>query len=245
MRDDAFRQLKITVERAVRPVVASTARKHRMRQELLAHLTAIYDEELKRPGDSAAALDAARARFGDPAQLSTELAGTVSRPARVLARWQQLFAMRPGESPVHYSFRLAIYTFAAQLVSMVLFLPFARAVDTVLLLRVILVTTGITAALAIVLLLLGFEIARALHGNSDQRSWPKAALLSFASLAFLPALAWFAYVGAGGGLAGGMAHMRYGLLYAPVTPAVLLLISRQIADELEDLEEWATLELEA
>ena len=111
-----------------------------------------------------------------------------------LARWQQLFAMRPGESAVHFSFRLAVFTFAAQLAAMVLFLPLARAIDMGLLLRVMLVTTGITVALAIVILLLGFEIARALYGNNAQRSWPKAALLAFISLAFMPALAWFAYV---------------------------------------------------
>ena len=43
-------ELMVHVERAVRPVRANPARKFKMRQELLAHLTGIYDEELARSG---------------------------------------------------------------------------------------------------------------------------------------------------------------------------------------------------
>jgi hypothetical protein len=65
--------LKKVVERAVRPVRASEARKLQMRVELLGHLTGLYEEERARLGDDAAAFEAACARFGDPVELSQEL----------------------------------------------------------------------------------------------------------------------------------------------------------------------------
>lgn len=64
--------LKKVVERAVRPVRASEARKLQMRVELLGHLTGLYEEERARLGDDAA-FEAACARFGDPVDLSQEL----------------------------------------------------------------------------------------------------------------------------------------------------------------------------
>ena len=44
-----------------------------MREELLAHLTAIYEEEKARLHDSAAAISEAKKRFGNPQELSREL----------------------------------------------------------------------------------------------------------------------------------------------------------------------------
>ena len=61
-------EFMVLVERAVRPVLAGPARKLRMREELLAHLTGIYEEELARAGDEAAARAEAVRRFGDPAR---------------------------------------------------------------------------------------------------------------------------------------------------------------------------------
>src|SRR5580765_962303 len=71
--------LRKQVERAVRPVHATEQRKLRMREELLAHLTAIYVEEQSRLADETAALAASRERFGDPAELTAELNRSVSR----------------------------------------------------------------------------------------------------------------------------------------------------------------------
>jgi hypothetical protein len=84
--------LRKQVERAVRPVLASEQRKLRMREELLAHLTAIFDEEQQRLGDETAALAKSRGRFGDPAQLTVELNRTVSawqRLAAAVEHWER------------------------------------------------------------------------------------------------------------------------------------------------------------
>jgi hypothetical protein len=129
-------ELMVHVERAVRPVRARPARKLKMRQELLAHLTGIYDEELARRGDPAAALAEARHRFGDPAALTRELQDSVPAAERVLsarvpgvnrlAAIQRLCARRPGESEAHYRVRSAVWQ-GVLLTSLALLTAVARA----------------------------------------------------------------------------------------------------------------------
>ncbi len=79
-----MRDLKVQVERIVRPIRASGRRKDRMREELLAHLTATYQEEFKRDGDEPAALARALERFGNPDDLRRELQASVPIPKQIL-----------------------------------------------------------------------------------------------------------------------------------------------------------------
>jgi len=79
MNDATLTELKVVVERAVRPVRATMARKHRMREELLAHLVATFEEEAKHRADEQAALEQAKRRFGDPRGLTTQLQQAVPR----------------------------------------------------------------------------------------------------------------------------------------------------------------------
>src|SRR5262249_54232890 len=69
---------------------ASPARKRRMRQELLAHLTGLFEEEKARGGGEHQALAEALRRFGDPADLSRDLQASVPR----LERWEGRLANR-------------------------------------------------------------------------------------------------------------------------------------------------------
>jgi hypothetical protein len=64
--------LKKQVERAVRPVRAGRRRKLLMREELLAHLVAIFAEQRLQGETDAEALRAARRRFGEPQALTAE-----------------------------------------------------------------------------------------------------------------------------------------------------------------------------
>ena len=100
-------QLKI-VERAVRPVRAPIGRKRKMREELLAHLTAIFDEEQARLSDPVAALDAAARRFGDPAELAQEIGSALTLQERISYFTERWFAWRAPESAARYSWRLAV-----------------------------------------------------------------------------------------------------------------------------------------
>ncbi|HEY2880779.1 MAG TPA: Clp protease N-terminal domain-containing protein [Pirellulales bacterium] len=104
-------QLQI-VERAVRPVRASTSRKLKMREELLAHFTAIFDEENARLHDPNAALKKAAERFGDAAELSSELETALPIPERVgyfIERW---LGWRAPESAAKFMLRSSAISFA-------------------------------------------------------------------------------------------------------------------------------------
>ncbi len=106
-----IRVLQMTiVERAVRPVRATTPRKRKMREELLAHLSAIYDEEQAERNDPAAAVRAAAERFGDPTALARELDRSLSWSERVGYVAERWFAWRAPESVLRYAWRLAANT---------------------------------------------------------------------------------------------------------------------------------------
>lgn len=99
-------QMKL-VERTVRPVHASVARKRKMREELLAHLTGIYEEELMRSANPTAALQAAAERFGDPAMLASEFNSTLPWAERANYFIGRSLGWRPPESVAHYNLRFA------------------------------------------------------------------------------------------------------------------------------------------
>ena len=103
-------QMKI-VERAVRPVPAGTAWKRKTREELLAHLTSIYDEEQERLHDPAAAMREAGKRFGDPTELARELTGALpvsERRSHSVERW---FGWRAPETAARFMLRQSMQSF--------------------------------------------------------------------------------------------------------------------------------------
>jgi hypothetical protein len=77
-------ELMIHIERIVRPVRAMQFRKLRMRRELLAHLQTAFDEERAGGIEEAAALEAAKRRLGDPAELTRSLQKSVPWLERTL-----------------------------------------------------------------------------------------------------------------------------------------------------------------
>jgi hypothetical protein len=77
MNDAILIQLQIIVERTVRPVLASTPRKRKMREELLAHVSGVFAEESARIGDERAALERTALRFGNPAEVTSQLQESV------------------------------------------------------------------------------------------------------------------------------------------------------------------------
>jgi hypothetical protein len=72
-----MKELRIHVERIVRPIHASVPRKNKMREELLAHLrTAFVEERATVPTDEVA-VERAKQRLGDPDALRAELQSAV------------------------------------------------------------------------------------------------------------------------------------------------------------------------
>jgi hypothetical protein len=107
---DRLEQMKI-IERIVRPMRTPVARKRKMREEFLAHLEELYEEEHARLHDRPAALAAAAVRFGDPAKLSAELDGAVSLSDRATFYAERWLMWRAPEPALAYTTRVAVAAF--------------------------------------------------------------------------------------------------------------------------------------
>jgi hypothetical protein len=107
MSELTLTQLKILVERAVRPVRASTCIKRKMREELLAHVTAVFEEEVARLADEQAALDRTAQRFGNPAELTGQLQESVPILDSI-KRFADWVSFRPCESTLRRAVRCTI-----------------------------------------------------------------------------------------------------------------------------------------
>jgi hypothetical protein len=106
MNHSTLNELKILVERVVRPINASTRRKRQIRDELLAHVSATFQEEAAESVDDQTALQRTAARFGTPAEVSEQI--RASLPAwDHFARTVDALWTRPGESPLPRALRQA------------------------------------------------------------------------------------------------------------------------------------------
>ena len=107
MNDSTRTQLKIIVERAVRPMRASVSHKVKVREELLAHVTAVFVEEAARLGDEQAALERTAQRFGNPAELTGQLQQSVPTFDSI-ERFADWVSFRPCESTLRRAVRYTI-----------------------------------------------------------------------------------------------------------------------------------------
>jgi hypothetical protein len=191
MNESTLTQLKIIVERAVRPVRASTSRKGTMREELLGHVVGVFEEEGARLGDERAALERTALRFGNPAEVTSQLQESVPPRDAVRRYWEG----RPGEPAWRTAIRLAWVSGTFALVIAVFFLAVASfTVGSVgawpreaLILSLCAVLT-IPAWLSGCVFLTSF-MEKALYGPAG-RSWLKVALVVAGSWLFM--LLWFA-----------------------------------------------------
>jgi hypothetical protein len=112
MNESTLTQLKIIVERAVRPVRASTGRKRKMREELLAHVSGVFAEEVAQLSDEGAALERTALRFGNTAEATSQLQDAVPASDCIRRFWEG----RPGETALRAGFRITWVTGALALV---------------------------------------------------------------------------------------------------------------------------------
>ena len=101
MNESTLTGLKIIVERAVRPVQASISCKRKMREELLAHVSGAFEDELAHLQDEHAALERTLVRFGNPTEVMSELQDSVPVSDRLRWFWEG----RPGESTLRCALR--------------------------------------------------------------------------------------------------------------------------------------------
>jgi len=246
MNDTVLKQLKIVVERAVRPVRVTIARKCRMREELLAHLVSIFEEEAAKGGDDEAVLDRAKRRFGDPSELSGQLQESVSRWERFRAFSERL-DFQPGESLWRPAMRLFLVTLAGYAIAMAVEVPImiarGRVNEVPTALRIVFVVGLVSAAFSVAFILLAHGMRRVLYGRESERSLRTAALYVLAALGFFPGLAFVTYWALTGDLAASLSHLRFACCFAPAAPVVFVLMARGLAIEWNGREEWEELDL--
>ena len=103
MNESTLTQLKIIVERTVRPVRASTSHKQKIREELLVHVSEVFEEELAALNDEQAALNQTLLRFGNPGELTGQLQESVPVSDAITRFWE----VKPDESTLCTAMRLA------------------------------------------------------------------------------------------------------------------------------------------
>jgi hypothetical protein len=104
--ENTLTQLKILVERAVRPVRASNSRKRKMREEMLAHVTEVFEEESAKLGEMGAALAQTVERFGDPTELTSQLQKALSMRERLFG-FSERVVLAPSLPPWRRALRHA------------------------------------------------------------------------------------------------------------------------------------------
>jgi hypothetical protein len=192
MNEFSLTQLKIIVERAVRPVRASTLRKREMREELLAHVSGVLEEESAKLGDDGTALERTALRFGNPAEVTALLQESV--PFRDGIR-RLFWEGRPGESTMRTAFRVAWVTGTVNVFSFVVAL-FAAGWDGAWPREAVIMCLNGVLALPVFLSGLTFSadwMEKALYGPT-RRSWLRVGLVAAGSWLFvlllLVALTW-------------------------------------------------------
>jgi len=224
------------------------ARKRRMREELLAHLTAIFEEESAKLADERAALDQAKQRFGDPRELTGQLQETVSRWDRLARLSQSAELRKPHESLLHFAGRITMLGFMFSAPPLLILLPIlhicGRQNELPIGVRTLLSIGILNIPLTLGFILLTDGMYRALYREPSRRSWRQAAVYGLLSLTFFPAIAFLWCWSLTGNLAMSCAQLRLACCFAPLAPVLFALMARQAAEQLRYHEEWASLEVE-
>ena len=246
MNDSALTELKIHVERAVRPLWVGLSRKRLMREELLSHLVSIYDEEFAKLGDEQKAVEQARLRFGGSKEITAELQESVSRQDR-LCYWMDRLRLEPGESLLHLVGKhlllaCIVYGVLSLLVILIL-MDRGQIAELGVALRVFAVMGLVMSLFGSLFVWMSRRISRALHGSDAERSRTVVIRFCLAALLTFP-LTMVVMCWGLGHLSPPPSALWTSGITSPLAPLALILMSRQAADEMRHDEEWAVLEIE-
>lgn len=246
-----MRELKVFVERCVRPVKAEGSKKLEMRLELYSHLYSAYEEERTRTGNDEAAAQAAMARIGDPSKLTEELNASLS----LLDRWTGTLDMfscrRIHESPWQYAVRLARLSLKISLVvlvpvimcSILLADKFGFAQQFLLRLCVALILVETFGCL-----ICGWLFAM-LRDQFERNGWQKHLALLFskivvALLVTIPAAGWAFFYGVSGDAQEATAFLPTWILLGVLACPGLLWAAWLDAKLTRDLRQWQELQID-
>jgi hypothetical protein len=235
MNESTLTQLKVLVERAVRPVRASMASKRKMREELLAHVSAVYEEEAAKLGAGPAALERTELRFGNPAELTGQLQGSVPASDR-FARFLEYVFVGPGVSTLRLALRYALLSLLFPgAVLLIAFVVQGRMEEWPI------VVAGSVLALFSVILVDGLRDA--LFGPRG-RSWRKAALVGMASWFLIPGVTFALCLTFTGDACSSLLDVLPLLPAALLTPAALISPACVFAVDARSQQEWASLQID-
>jgi hypothetical protein len=244
MNESTLTGLKILVERAIRPVRASTGGKRRMREELLAHVTAVCEEESGR-GDESTALERTTQRFGAAEELTSQLQAALPAGDRVSWFIESLMGFPPRESALRQATRHALLVGAMCMIGLgIMVVVKGPRAEWLTLARLPAVLTPVyMGVLMFCATLLGRGLSRALFRPAG-KDWMRAIALSVVAWMLVPALtfAWSAAISRMWEQS--LLETVPLLLTGVLLPVVLLVTIYLCMPEIRHHEEWARLPIE-
>jgi hypothetical protein len=237
--------LKTIVERAVRPVQATSSRKRKMREELLAHVTDVFDEEFASSHDEAIAMEKSAERFGNPAEVARQLQQSVSPWHRAYTWFDELMKPVPGDRPVVAALRasrnLTTIMVGTMSLAMVLALGWTNFTEKLVLLSFLAPYAIVSALLSFSYLLLGILIRRDWFAAArPSRLWLAIYLAASPVPALLVPFVCAFFVGH---MLDVPPHLESVVPFLPLVPAALYFATRQYHEDCEYAREWKSLQL--
>jgi len=237
MNESTLTQLKVLVERAVRPVRASMSRKRKMREELLAHVSAVFEEEAARLDNEQVALERTAQRFGNPAELTDQL--QVSVPTSdFLQRFFEGMALRTtDESTLRRAVRFAVVTFFVCAV----FLLHSFSVQRLVIEWPLIMAFEITL---LYFVLASERMRQALDLNGAKgRSWRWAAVVAAASSFLIPGVTFGVLLHYSGDVRSSLIDALTLLPASVLTPVFVVVPVCCFAAEFRSHREWMSLQI--
>jgi hypothetical protein len=245
MNESTLTQLKILVERAVRPVQASAARKRKIREELLAHVVGVFEEEAKL-GDEQAALARTQERFGQAAELTGQLQASVPPSDRFERFAENLFG-GSGQSALRLAARFAAAggVLVSVLGGIMILIHVLRGQGSELLTvaRVPSLLAPLWSAfIAFCGTLLIHGMWQALYGPAG-RSWLRAGLVAVAAWLLVPVSSFALCLAFMADIQKSLWEVGPLLPYGVVAPVALVAVTYLVRSEFRDDREWTRLDI--
>lgn len=248
MNESTRKQLQIAIERAVRPVKVGWWRQDQIREELLAHVTGIFEEEFARLGDEAAASHEALRRFGEPSKLTDEWNAARTLEDRVAYVMECWYGWRAPESAARYMLRLCVRVFFTIVSSIAVPLTIGEKIvgstNNVSKFPSLWIIPCLVCGAIFPLGWLYFQMRDSMFGFCSPRSWPRAAGYGalFALTFFMFGLA-SATLGAWSWQEGWNLMTPHWLIVSAVAPFVALALARWRGPAEIRHTEWSSLQL--
>ena len=241
MNESTLTRLKILVERAVRPVIASTARKRKMREELLAHVVGVFEEEANL-GDEEAALARTQERFGQAAELTGQLQASVPRIEENLAGYGS------GESALRLAALLAALAGALSFVllgiAILIQVLGGQGSEWLTVVRVPSLLGPLWGAFFLFCgILLAHAMRQALLGPAG-RSWLRAGLIAAAAWLLIPATTFALCLAVTADLQGSLWDVVPLLPHGVLVPVVMVAVACVLGSECRHDREWTSLQID-